>query len=102
MKTTCIKCGKEIEDQATTGRPKDYCSTGCRRAAEHEVRRINLRLEKLEEQLSNNRIGYGLPSEKISKNLKSEIAIYEERLRVLLENEKMSSKPQPGATLGAT
>lgn len=31
-----------------TGRPPDYCSVGCRRAAEYDVRRASRRLESLE------------------------------------------------------
>ena len=49
MMNQCVKCGKSIETTATTGRPPDYCSTACRRAAEYE---INRRIEVLEERLA--------------------------------------------------
>lgn len=48
----CVKCGKPIQTTATTGRPPDYCSASCRRAAEYEVRRVNRRIEMLEERLA--------------------------------------------------
>jgi len=88
MKTTCVKCGKEIEGQTTTGRPKDYCSTGCRRAAEYEKNRINSRMGKLEDLLSSARLGCGFDPASDVEKLKAEIAIYEERLRVLLNTEE--------------
>ena len=47
----CIKCGLPIKTAATTGRPSDYCSTSCRRAAEYEIGRINRRLADLENDL---------------------------------------------------
>ena len=81
----CLKCGKPLESSTGKGRPNTYCSTACRRTAEFEIRRINLRLIKLEEQASNARLGYGMPSEGHIRKLKDEIALYEERLRVLLE-----------------
>mgnify|MGYP003395817358 CR=1 FL=1 len=84
MKTTCIKCGKAIEGTAATGRPLTYCSVGCRRAAEHEVRRLNSRLEKLEGDLSNTRLGYGWEPMGTAKKLEAEIALQEARLRTLL------------------
>jgi sugar-specific transcriptional regulator TrmB len=46
----CAKCGRELEELADTGRPKRYCGTPCRRAAEYELRRIQRQLEALEEQ----------------------------------------------------
>jgi hypothetical protein len=45
----CKKCGRDLE-LPTTGRPPDYCSKGCRRAVEYELRRIQRRLEGLEVQ----------------------------------------------------
>jgi hypothetical protein len=35
---TCRKCGRELE-HPETGRPKNYCGEGCRRAREYELRR---------------------------------------------------------------
>ncbi|MFN2488797.1 MAG: hypothetical protein ABR529_03470 [Actinomycetota bacterium] len=43
----CVKCGRELE-RAATGRPKRYCGTPCRRAAEFELRRIQRQIEDLE------------------------------------------------------
>ena len=45
----CLKCRKPLESHGR--RPAaDYCSTGCRRAAEFELRRIQRHLERLEAQ----------------------------------------------------
>lgn len=49
MSDQCVKCRRALE-QTGTGRPKAYCGEGCRRAAEHEVRRISRRLERLEDE----------------------------------------------------
>jgi hypothetical protein len=43
----CKKCGRDLE-LPPTGRPPDYCSKGCRRAVEYELRRIQRRLEAAE------------------------------------------------------
>jgi hypothetical protein len=43
----CKKCGAELT-RPQTGRPPDYCSKGCRRAAQHEVQRLQRHLEDLE------------------------------------------------------
>lgn len=88
MKNTCVKCGSTIDGLATTGRPKAYCSTACRRSAELEVRRLNSRLEKLEVSLSNTRLGYySFEPEKDAAKLVEEIAIQEARLIKLLTRE---------------
>ncbi len=81
---TCVKCGAPIEDPASTGRPRIYCTRACQRAAGHEVRRINVLLEKLETQASHARLGYGSEPAKRIKNLEGEIARQEARLRDLL------------------
>lgn len=80
---TCLKCGLTIEEQATTGRPKAYCSVGCRRSAEHEVRRINSLLQKLETDLSNAILGR-VWADQVSK-IEAEILRQEARLRNLLD-----------------
>ncbi|MGH8592342.1 MAG: hypothetical protein ACREX9_21850 [Gammaproteobacteria bacterium] len=51
----CKSCGVSLPVNRT-GWPSDYCSTGCRRAAEFEIRRVNRRLESLETSLSSMRI----------------------------------------------
>lgn len=81
--STCLKCGLQIEEQPTTGRPKIYCSTGCRRSAEHEVRRINALLQKLETDLSNAILGR-VWADQVSK-IEAEILRQEARLRDLLD-----------------
>ena len=48
MTTTCKVCGAELLEPKATGRPPTYCSTGCRRAAEYDVRRCNDVITQLE------------------------------------------------------
>src|SRR5262249_10487676 len=43
----CLKCSAPIQDPPT-GRPRDYCSTACRRLSEFEIRRLTRQLETLE------------------------------------------------------
>ena len=45
----CLKCRTPLTPTAV-GRPSRYCSTGCRRAAEFELRRLQRHLERLERQ----------------------------------------------------
>ncbi len=87
----CLKCGKPLTKPAT-GRPPSYCSRGCRRAAEHEIRRINRYIERLEterEELRHSRHKLGdwlgrSHRQQVNDNRKA-LARAEERLRDLLE-----------------
>lgn len=81
--TNCIKCGAAIE-QPATGRPRAYCSTGCRRAAEKEIIRLNDRLATLEKLAMNARLGYGLATSADARAIEAEILRAESRLRALL------------------
>lgn len=81
---SCVKCGNPIEAVAAEGRPKKYCSVACRRSAEHEIRRVNTLLGKLEERASNARLGYGVPNSDQDAKLEREISHQEARLRALL------------------
>lgn len=47
----CIKCEKALEQDDGRGRPRSYCSKGCRRAAEYELRRLDSRISKAEFQV---------------------------------------------------
>ncbi len=55
VEKVCKSCGLSLPVNKA-GRPSEYCSTGCRRAAEFEIRRVNRRLESLETSLSSMRI----------------------------------------------
>ena len=46
----CLKCQRELADREPAGRPPAYCSKACRRAPEYELRRLERRLDVLEEQ----------------------------------------------------
>lgn len=52
MEKLCLKCGAPIPPGAATGRPASYCGVGCRRAAEHEIKRCDQQLARVESQLS--------------------------------------------------
>ena len=49
--TTCATCQASLT-QPATGRPRVFCSVPCRRVAESEVRRIERRLEQLDDYLT--------------------------------------------------
>lgn len=57
MPCNCVKCGRPFEQGASRGRPQSYCSTGCRRAAEYEVRRLDKSVDDLERRLATLRLG---------------------------------------------
>ena len=84
MTSTCVKCNRPLQRQAT-GRPASYCSTACRRAAEFEVRRLAAAIERLEGEASHVRL-YGRRScFWISGDAReAEIRRAEERLRELM------------------
>ena len=52
----CANCGNKLSAPARIGRPRTFCGEACKRAAGYEVTRINRRLEKLEQELSDERI----------------------------------------------
>jgi hypothetical protein len=70
----CVKCERPLKPTGV-GRPPSYCSTGCRRAAEYELRRIQRHLERLEAQRE---------SLFFVKDTERAIAALEARLRTLL------------------
>ena len=72
----CLKCRTPLTPTAA-GRPPSYCSPGCRRAAEYELRRIQRHLERLEAQRQ---------SPFFVKDTERAIAALEARLRTLLED----------------
>lgn len=81
---TCPKCRVPVDPVAAANNGKKYCSPACRRAAEHEIRRVNTLLGKLEERASNARLGYGAPTADSIARLDAEIERHELRLRDLL------------------
>ncbi|MGH8645222.1 MAG: hypothetical protein ACREX4_12455 [Gammaproteobacteria bacterium] len=75
------------------GRPSEYCSTGCRRAAEFEIRRVNRRLESLETDLSSLRMCendfmdvYGRTHPERVAAVEAELATLKARFRELLDD----------------
>ncbi len=85
---SCKSCAKRFP-VTPRGRPKDYCSTACRRANEFEIRRLNSRIARLEDRASANRldpiamaIGCG------DGGLAEEIALQQKRLRELLNTDE--------------
>jgi hypothetical protein len=76
----CSKCRTPLRPRAA-GRPPSYCSTGCRRAAEYELRRIQRHLERLETQLE---------SPFFVEQTERAIAALEARLRTLLADKEVA------------
>ena len=76
----CLKCRTPLTPTAV-GRPPSYCSTGCRRAAEYELRRIQRHLERLEAQRE---------SPMFAAGTERAIAELEVRLRTLLTDEDVA------------
>ena len=89
---TCRKCGTSLTSPAT-GRPPTYCGTGCRRAAEHEIRRLSRHLERLALDASKLRIDLASEDhpatiDRLSRRLDAygrEIDAADVRLRLLLD-----------------
>lgn len=94
MSLTCKKCGRNLA-KPRTGRPPRWCSTGCRRAAEYEITRLQRRLERLEEQREKRRGEkgdamrdyLGRPQAEAVQALEDGIHEAETRLRQLLSDE---------------
>ncbi len=94
MTTTpsCRKCGTTLP-LPSTGRPRTFCSVGCRRATEREVRRLDSSIAALEgRQLSHREsaaFANGRPEYHEAKiaHIRTEIALAEERMRDLLNAE---------------
>lgn len=82
---SCIKCGAPLAAPSTPGRPPAYCGTGCRRAAEREITRLNDRLALLESRAMGDRLGWGLPSAGATQKIEAEIRRTEARLAELLD-----------------
>ena len=80
---TCRKCGTELPTRTGSGRPPTYCSTGCRRATEYELRRLQKALEDLEDRLRWSRMN---GRDAHSEDLEQECARLEARLRELLDD----------------
>lgn len=92
-KNTCRKCGSTFESNAI-GRPAAYCSAGCRRAREYELRRLQAQLVGLEARrlhcrLDRSGLMYvpGGTAAELVVDLTHEIERAEARLREPLEGE---------------
>ena len=88
---TCLKCGEPLQ-QPATGRPAVYCSTGCRRAAEYELRRLQRHLEAVEGELRAIQLGRSAWPENRRK-LQNERKRLETRLAELLDTEADQRQP---------
>jgi hypothetical protein len=84
----CLKCGAPLEASNGKGRPKAYCSTACRRAAEMEIKRADQRLGALENDAQNYRLGRMMDlSGSDAKQVDAEIKRLEARLKLLLSGD---------------
>jgi hypothetical protein len=94
MSDKCQKCGTPIAQHEGRGRPSSYCSTSCRRAAEHEIRRLDKHITMLEARIIHaNTGGLSLTGEKASVH--AEIERLELRLRELLGGASKSGTYPP-------
>ena len=73
---TCIKCHEPLR-QPATGHPRWYCSPACRRSGEFEIRRIQQRLQKLEDMLVDQRHLDSYLTAQQRRNREREIGEYE-------------------------
>ncbi len=89
----CRICGGPLP-VGTTGRPRTYCGTPCRRSAELEIRRLDRRLGDLEERLAELRISTLHVFGDDPKRLQAEIKRVRARLLVLLG----AGAPEPAVT----
>jgi hypothetical protein len=80
----CLICGAALE-QPATGRPPDYCSPACRRAARYERQRLQRRLSNLETGLANLRaLGPGATTPGYLASVQEQIDQAQARLLALL------------------
>jgi hypothetical protein len=102
-KLRCVKCETPLEAPAT-GRPPMYCGEACRETAAYEIKRLNRRIEALENKASRAREEIAVehpdpfkPEGYRDKRLfffQEEIAACEARLRELLA--AGVKNPEPG------
>ena len=89
MTSTCRKCGDPVEQTGGRGRPRSYCSVGCRRAAEREIRRADRAIQQMEDALRWARIN-NADRASLAK-YETERVRLEERLAVLLDDEDVKA-----------
>lgn len=85
-KNSCVFCGSKLPAPADTGRPRVYCNELCKRSGAYEITRVNRRLEKLENDLSSQRIFckmWGTPKAPIGI-IENELSLTRKRLLELL------------------
>lgn len=83
---TCRKCGSELPTRTGRGRSPTYCSSGCRRATEYELRRLQKALELVEEQARWCRFGWHGRRPTEAAKYDAERVRLEDRLRELLDD----------------
>jgi hypothetical protein len=88
--TRCAKCHEAFVPPNTIGRPPRYCSAGCRRATEYELRRLQGHLEVAERNEARYRSGQVSASARHAAEQAeihaSEIRRLEARMRELLDD----------------
>jgi hypothetical protein len=83
----CRKCSRPFTRLKSVGAPAKYCSVGCRRAAEYEVRRLQRALENLEASLRADRLAPGLADPTTTALTEAERDRVEQRLTFLLDDD---------------
>jgi hypothetical protein len=86
-RSTCRKCGADLPARPPgAGRPREYCGTGCRRAAEYEIRRLNSAIEVMEKALRDCRVGWNFRGDHDVPRYREELERLETRMRNLLDD----------------
>lgn len=93
--TACVKCGADLPTPGR-GRPRRYCGTGCRRAAEYELRRVQQALLDVEDRIRGARFGWGVHPERSLPKFEAERVRLEDRLKHLLDDGPPASQPTEG------
>ncbi|MFC9251217.1 hypothetical protein [Amycolatopsis thailandensis] len=83
----CRKCGGKLAERTGPGRKPAYCSPGCRRAAEYELRRIQRALEALEDEHRDIRLNWARVFADRLPLIEAEQNRLETRLRELLDDD---------------
>ena len=91
---TCRKCRTPLPERApgAPGRPRIYCSTGCREATKLEIRRLDRAVEAVEEQIRFCRFGWYGRTPADEPHYEPERVRLEQRLRELLDDDTTTTE----------
>jgi len=100
--SACRVCGLATP-KPLTGRPRVYCSTGSRRAAEYDIRRLSRRLESVERKRDDLELAIAIQEHEsrgewhaqrnaaMAAALDGQLERFRERLRLLLDDVEVAA-----------